>query len=235
LAIAVAVLGLALVGAGCGGGDDEAAGDDTTIVTETTDTESTETTDDTDTDVGDLGDVSEDCLAAVGAFVALSQAVGAAGAGGDPGNADESAELFSEYADKAPEEIQDDIRVLADAYAAYIEELSGLGLEAGATPSADQIQQLTEAAEKLNTAEVQAASESFNSWATTNCPACPRTAVRDLEGGRLAAAFAVQADVTARRWRRSRGSRASRSSPSRRPRTPRPPRRCRRSACSPRR
>jgi hypothetical protein len=172
LAIVVAVLGLALVGAGCGGGDDEAAGDDTTIVTETTETDGTETTDDTDTDtdLGDIGDVSEDCLAAVSAFVALSQAVGAAGAGGDTANADESAELFSEYADKAPEEIQDDIRVLADAYATYIEELSGLDLQTGATPSADQIQQLTEAAEKLNTPEIQAASESFNTWATTNCP-----------------------------------------------------------------
>jgi hypothetical protein len=170
LAIAVAVLGLALVGAGCGGGDDEASGDDSgiTITTETTDTDGTETTD--DTDLGDIGNISEDCLAAVGAFAALSQAVGAAGAGGDTGNADESAELFSEFAGKAPDEIQDDIRVLAEAYATYIEELSGLDLQAGATPSADQIQQLSEAAEKLNTAEIQAASESFNSWATTNCP-----------------------------------------------------------------
>jgi hypothetical protein len=169
LVIVVAVLGLALVGAGCGGGDDEAAGDDTTIVTETTDTDTTETTD-TDTDVGDIGDLSEDCLAAVGAFAALSQAVGAAGAGGDTGNADESAELFRQFADKAPDEIQDDIRVLAEAYATYIEELSGLNLQAGDTPSAEQIQQLTEASEKLNTPEIQAASESFNSWATTNCP-----------------------------------------------------------------
>jgi len=169
LAIVIAVLGLALVGAGCGGGDDEAAGDETTIVTETTDTDATETTD-TDTDVGDIGNLSEDCLAAVGAFAALSQAVGAAGAGGDTGNADESAELFREYADKAPDEIQDDIRVLAEAYATYIDELSGLSLQAGETPSADQIQQLSEAAGKLNTPEIQAASESFNTWATTNCP-----------------------------------------------------------------
>jgi len=169
LAIVIAVLGLALVGAGCGGGDDEAAGDETTIVTETTDTDATETTD-TDTDVGDIGNLSEDCLAAVGAFAALSQAVGAAGAGGDTGNADESAELFREYADKAPDEIQDDIRVLAEAYATYIDELSGLSLQAGETPSADQSQQLSEAAAKLNTPEIQAASESFNTWATTNCP-----------------------------------------------------------------
>lgn len=176
LTIVVAVLGLALVGAGCGGGDEEAADDDTTVtITTETDTDTTEageTTDDGTTDDGDTtgtGVLTEDCLAAVSAFVSLSQAVGAATTGGSSGAGEFSDEL-EEFADKAPAEVQDDIRTLADAYAAFIDELSDLDLQEGQVPSGDQIQELTEASEKLNTPEVTQASENFNTWAQTNCP-----------------------------------------------------------------
>ena len=168
LTIVVAVLGLALVGAGCGGGDEEAADDDATVtITTETDTETTETTDDGDT--SGTGVLTEDCLAAVSAFVSLSQAVGAATTGGGSGASQFSDEL-NEFADKAPAEVQDDIRTLAEAYAAFIDELSDLDLQEGQVPSGDQIQALTEASEKLNTPEVTQASENFNAWAQTNCP-----------------------------------------------------------------
>lgn len=168
LTIVVAVLGLALVGAGCGGGDEEAADDDATVtITTETDTETSETTDDGDT--SGTGVLTEDCLAAVSAFVSLSQAVGAATTGGGSGASQFSDEL-NEFADKAPAEVQDDIRTLAEAYAAFIDELSDLDLQEGQVPSGDQIQALTEASEKLNTPEVTQASENFNAWAQTNCP-----------------------------------------------------------------
>ena len=74
LTVVVAVLGLAFVGAGCGGGDEEAADDDATvtITTETDTTDTGETTDDGTTDDGDgtgTGVLTEDCLAAVAAFL----------------------------------------------------------------------------------------------------------------------------------------------------------------------
>ncbi|HZN21839.1 MAG TPA: hypothetical protein VFB57_04705 [Gaiellaceae bacterium] len=173
LTIGVAVLGLALVGAGCGGGDEETADDDATVtITTETDTETTGTTDEGTTDDGDTsgtGVLTEDCLAAVSAFVSLSQAVGSAATGGGSGASQFSDEL-NEFADKAPAEVQDDIRVLAEAYAAFIDELSDLDLQEGQVPSGDQIQALTEASEKLNTPEVTQASENFNAWAQTNCP-----------------------------------------------------------------
>jgi hypothetical protein len=174
LMVVVAVLGLAFVGAGCGGGDEEAADDDATvtITTETDTTDTGETTDDGTTDDGDgtgTGVLTEDCLAAVAAFVSLSQAVGAATTGGGSGASEFSDEL-EEFADKAPAEVQDDIRTLADAYAAFIDELSDLDLQEGQAPSGDQIQALTAASEKLNTPEVTQASENFNAWAQTNCP-----------------------------------------------------------------
>jgi len=170
------VLAVALVGAGCGGGD-EAAGDET-VVTETTTDETTtdetttddSTTEDTETDTsGSTGNLTEDCLAAVSAFAALAQGVGAA-AGGNDEDVDEAAQAFSQYADKAPDEIRDDINVLAEAYGTYIQALKDLGLQPGDIPSAEQLQQLASASEKLNTPEITAASDHFNAWATANCP-----------------------------------------------------------------
>jgi len=177
LTIAVVLAAFALVGAGCGGGDDESAADtDTVVVTDTagtdettdeTTTEDTTTTDETETDASG-GLASGDCVKAVAAFAALSQAVAAAGSSGS--DAEDSARAFQEFADEAPDEIKDDIQVLGDAYASYIAVLSGLGLEQGETPSADQIQELSQAAETLNKPEVIAASDHFNTWASTNCP-----------------------------------------------------------------
>jgi hypothetical protein len=175
LTIAVAVAAFALVGAGCGGSDDDAASDtDTVVATDTFGDETTDdtTTDETDTDAtetdtsGDFG--SGDCADAVAAFTALSQAVAAAGSSGN--DVEAAAGDFREFADDAPEEIRDDIRILGDAYVEYIAVLSDLGLEQGETPSADQIQQITEASEALTTPEVIAATESFTTWASTNCP-----------------------------------------------------------------
>ncbi len=102
------------------------------------------------------------------AFTALSAAVAAAGASGN--DVEAAAEAFQDFADDAPEEIRDDIRILGDAYVEYIAVLSDLGLEQATTPSADQIQSITEASEALTTPEVTAASESFTTWASTNCP-----------------------------------------------------------------
>lgn len=177
LTIAVALAAFALIGAGCGGGDDDATGDTDTVVAtdtfgdETTDDTTTDETDtdETDTDTDGSGDFgSGDCADAVAAFTSLSQAVAAAGASGD--DAEDSARAFQDFADDAPEEIRDDIRILGDAYVEYITVLSDLGIEAGETPSADQIQQITEASEALTTPEVTAASERFSTWASTNCP-----------------------------------------------------------------
>jgi hypothetical protein len=149
---AVLVAALALVGAGCGGGDDEGAGDtDTAVVTDTTTTEDTTTdettteTTDTQTDTGTSdGLASGDCLSAVTAFGALSQAVAASSSSSE---AEDAVRVFQEFANNAPEEIQDDLRVLADAYVEYIGVLTDLSLGAGDTPSADQIQQITQASE----------------------------------------------------------------------------------------
>lgn len=166
LTIAVALTALVLVGAGCGG-DDEAASDTTTLSDTTTDDTTTDdtTTDEETTDDTDLSGVlvDEDCLALAAAGASFAQAF-AGGSGASEENA------FEELADKVPDEIEDDVRVLAEAYADYAAELEGIGLEEGQTPSAEQIQQLQAALASFDSQAISEASERLAAWAQTNCP-----------------------------------------------------------------
>ena len=160
--LSILVLALALVAAGCGGDDDSSASDDTTIEeTLTEDTTTDETTGDETTDLsGVLED--EDCRALASAGSAFAQAfTGTSSA--------EDAEAFQELADSVPDEIKADVQVLAEAFATYSEELQDIGLEAGGTPTAEQLQQLQAALASIDQAEVTAASERLGAWAQENC------------------------------------------------------------------
>jgi hypothetical protein len=162
------VLALALVGAGCGGGDDESSGDTTNTTTEETftfdTTEDTET-DETDTDATD-GLATGECQELVDASTQLSQAFGSAGASGDLGD---SSEFFDEFADRAPEEIRGDFQILAEAYSEYADALGDVDLQSGVTPSAEDLQALQEALRSIDQEEVTAASQRIADWATENC------------------------------------------------------------------
>ena len=168
LAIAVALFALVLVSAGCGG-DDEAASDTTTLADTTTDETTTEdtTTDEETTDDSDLLGVfaDADCLALVAAVASFGQALTGAG-----GSSDETSAAFEELADKVPDEIEADVKVLADAYTDYAAELEDIGIEAGQTPNAEQIQQLQAALASFNQEGVAEASERLSAWSQTNCP-----------------------------------------------------------------
>ena len=158
--LAILVLALALVAAGCGGDDDSSASDEPTVEETTT---ADETTDDDTTDLsGVLED--EDCLALAGVGASIAQAFsGAADSGSD-------ADL-EELASRVPEEIRDDVQILAQALAEYSEKLRDAGIEAGATPSAEQVQELQAAIASLDQQELTAASERIQAWATENCEA----------------------------------------------------------------
>jgi hypothetical protein len=163
--LSILVLAVALVAAGCGGDDDSSsASDDTTIgLTEATTTDE-ETTEDTADETTDLSGVleDEDCLALASAGSAFAQAFSGTGTS-------EDAEAFQELADSVPDEIKADVQVLAEAFATYSEELQDIGLEAGATPTAEQLQQLQAALASIDQAEVTAASERLGTWAEENC------------------------------------------------------------------
>jgi len=165
--LSILVVALALVAAGCGGGDDEsAASDETTIeetLTEETTADETTTEETTESDV-DLSEVlgDEDCLALASVGATIAQAFAGAS---DTG----STEGLEELADKVPDEIRADVETLAQAFAAYSAELADIGIEAGATPSAEQLQQLQAAIASLDQEELTAASQRIEAWSQENC------------------------------------------------------------------
>ena len=165
--LSILVVALALVAAGCGGGDDDssASGDTTVEETTTTDTTTDETTteDDGTGATGDSDFADEDCQALLGVGATIAAAF--SGTGGTDANTDDLEALAS----KVPDEIQADVETLAQAYSAYAAKLQDIGIEPGATPTADQVQQLQAAIASLDQEELTAASQRIQTWAQANC------------------------------------------------------------------
>ncbi|HEX2346306.1 MAG TPA: hypothetical protein VHI12_06955 [Gaiellaceae bacterium] len=169
LGIFAAVVAISVVAVGCGGGDESASGDTTATETSTDETATEETTTDGTTTDGTTTDLSgvfadEDCLALVAAAASFSQAFTGTSATSDETNA------FEELAAKVPDEIKADVQVLAEAYADYAAEIKDIGIEAGQTPSAEQLQQLQAALTSFDQQGVSEASQRLSTWAQTNCP-----------------------------------------------------------------
>jgi ABC-type Zn uptake system ZnuABC Zn-binding protein ZnuA len=158
LSLLVLALVLALVVAGCGGGDSESAATDETTTAETTTEETTDTTDLS----GVLGD--EDCLALASVGATIAQAFAGAG-----GTTDENTDELAALADKVPDEIKADVQTLAQAFGTYAAKLQDIGIEPGSTPTADQLQQLQTAIASLDQQELTAASNRIEAWAKKNC------------------------------------------------------------------
>lgn len=153
------VLVFALVAAGCGGGDDEAGGDEDTVTLETTTDETT--TDDTAGDSLESGECQE--------LISASAALGSAFSGVEDSDLDESSEAFSRFASEAPEEIRADLELMAETYEEYVDAIGGIGLDPGETPSAEQAAELQQALASIDLEEFTAASQRFTTWAATNC------------------------------------------------------------------
>jgi hypothetical protein len=165
--LALLILALALVAAGCGGSDDESSASDDTTIEETTTVEETEDTDDgSASGEFDFGD--EDCRGLAAAFVGLSGAISAAATGGDSDLTDELEE-FTELAGDVPDDIKADVETLAQAYDEVVQVLADAGIQAGQVPSAEQAQQLQDALQSIGSEEITAASERVGAWTTANC------------------------------------------------------------------
>jgi ABC-type glycerol-3-phosphate transport system substrate-binding protein len=160
--LAILVLALALVAAGCGGDDEPSASADTTVEETTTAVEEA-TTDEPGT-TSDFDFADEDCQALLG--IGASIAAAFAGSGGA---SDADSEQLAELASKVPDEIEADVETLADAYGEYAAKLEDIGIEAGETPSAEQVQKLRAAIASLDQQELTAASRRIEEWARENC------------------------------------------------------------------
>jgi ABC-type Zn uptake system ZnuABC Zn-binding protein ZnuA len=168
--LSLLVVALALVTAGCGGGNESAASEEATTAETTTTAEDAmtaeTTTGETSTGTTDLSGAlgDEDCLALVSVGASIAQAFAGAG-----GTTDEDRANLEELANKVPDEIKADVQTLAQAFATYSEKLKDIGIEPGSTPTAGQLQQLQAAIASLDQQKLTAASNRIEAWAKANC------------------------------------------------------------------
>jgi hypothetical protein len=181
--LAVALALVALVAAGCGS-DSSTSGSTETVATEATSTEetaaeettSTETTDTetTGTETTDLsGILSEDCAELVALGSKFAEAFSASTSGQTP-DYEASAKFFDEFADRVPEEIRADFRVVAENYRKIIDALKDVGpISAQSSPEelAAAIKKLEQATKGIDQAKVNAAATRIGAWANANCNA----------------------------------------------------------------
>ena len=171
--LAVLLLGvLALVAAGCGGDDGSATADETVVeeTTATTEDTATETTSGDATETTgevDIGNLSGKCLELAGTGAKLGEAMAALG--GQNTDVGAIADVFDELVGSAPDEIKDDLEVLAGGVAEMAKALEGVDFSSGATPSAEQLAKLQEAMASIDTPALTEASTNVEKWATANC------------------------------------------------------------------
>lgn len=165
--LVVLLLGvLALFAAGCGGDDSSAAAEETVVEETTPTTEETTSGDETATSGEvDLDDLSGECLELAGVGAKFAEAIQASGTGDLSAYVD----AFDEFANAAPDEISDDIRVIGKALGEVAEVLKGVDLTSGAAPSAEQIAKLQEIGAAFDDPELKAASDRIEAWVGANC------------------------------------------------------------------
>jgi hypothetical protein len=163
--VSLGVLVLAL--AGCGGGGDEVA----EPAVETTATTETETTATTETEATETEPTST-----AGGFVAsgkckeLAESAQEFQADFTSGDVDfqEAADRFQEFADEVPDEIQDDVQTLADAFSKYADALEGVDLTS-TNPDPAALQKLQELSQEIDQEKVSQASQNVAAWVQKNC------------------------------------------------------------------
>jgi hypothetical protein len=160
---ALLLAALALLAAGCGGDDsDEASDAADTAVVETDASDDAGDTDMTETEDADAA-LGGECAEFAGLGAKLQSAFGV---GGD---VDSASEVFDELADRVPEEIRDDYRVLADNFKQFADALKGVDLTSGETPSPETLAKLQAAAAAMDQPEIQQASQNIEAWVQENC------------------------------------------------------------------
>ena len=170
---------IALFGAACGGDDDDAADD-----VEATDdggddgaaTDDSGGDDEGGDDGGDGGDLSA-VISGMGGCTGAAAAVSASILSGfDPSAAEqleENREFFDDFATSVPDDIKDDVELLADYLEAYSQVMGDYSPEDYTDPeTAQQIGEEFEALEEeYPSADMTAANDSISAWFTEECPA----------------------------------------------------------------
>jgi hypothetical protein len=136
------------------------------------DVEATTPSDDNGGDDGEDGSFSptQVCLEAAQAMSAAMQSYSSSFSGAlDEATAADVEAQLEQWADQAPDEIKDDFDVFAREMSAYYEALADIGLTSGATPTAEQLQALSEAADLVDQDALDEASKNIEAWFDGNC------------------------------------------------------------------
>jgi hypothetical protein len=129
------------------------------------------------TDVPEQGSVGAidavRCSEVAAAMAAAAAAAPQALAGGSGSDLGQSTQTLEAFAGEAPEEIREDLAVIADGYAAVAQALEGADFDpaSGQPPPPEVIAQLEAASQELNTPEFQEATTRVSTWFATECGA----------------------------------------------------------------
>ena len=157
----VAVLAVALtLMTGCGGSDDD---------NETDVGASAEVDGELDDELEDAG-VSGGCADAVAAMSSAASGMTNALAG-DVGDLEDAVGALEDYADDAPDEIRDDLRLVAEAYAKFVDVIvdSDIDLTGGEVPDQETMQAFEEASAGLDEDDLKEASTRIQSFFEEEC------------------------------------------------------------------
>jgi hypothetical protein len=163
-ALAALVAALVLAAAGCGGGDESSGGDTAVAAAEpTTAEENAEDASVESTQASGIAD--EDCtdLASIG--FTFDEALRASVQ--DP-DLDATTKFFDTFIEKAPDDIKDDLRTVATAFAEVVPELKDLNFE-GESP--ETTAKLLELSARFETPKLRRAAENVHAWAEEHCGA----------------------------------------------------------------
>ena len=172
----VALAGLLVLGTACGGGSDkdESSSDEVTATAPSgSDNDSSSSDNDSSSsDSLDAGDVSDfldsDCQAAIAAYGSIFTSAMGGSSMLDDAQKQELEDSISELQAKVPEELEDDIAIISDAYEAYFAALGDLDLSDLMNP--DNAGQLEAAGEKIESSQVEEAKQNIEDFFEENCP-----------------------------------------------------------------
>ena len=142
------------------------AAETTTAAATTTAPAATTTTSTTSTS-GSLSFANtKNCAKLYGVGQEFAKAFAAAGAKNDY---QAEAKLFDAFVDQTPHEIRADVKVLAKAFHSLADVLSKVNLQAGKTPTPQQLAEQQKVSKSFDTTAVKNANAHIQAWAQKNC------------------------------------------------------------------
>jgi hypothetical protein len=113
--------------------------------------------------------VAAKCLDFAGASAKASQAFSSALSGGGVPDTEKVKAYYAALADKAPSSIKASFVTLTNVIVTYLDEIKGLNIKPGQTPSADALLKLQKASATIRSSGFQQAAAKIGAWVKGGC------------------------------------------------------------------